>query len=219
MKRMLMIVGLAAACAAETAAQNNVGVIDIARIFKAYERTAYLEEEFVAKEKFLNEEAEKKRAQIESSRRALQEAFKPNTPEYDRKVAELQEAEIRYRVWTQMETEAIKTAHKRSLMEIYADVRAGVQKVAEERGVDLVVTYDLLTQDAPDSAALRQQILLQKVIYWSPSLDLTDPVIKVINDAFRLRNTPAAPRESKPAADKPTGEKTGGPAPAKPKSP
>jgi hypothetical protein len=57
--------------------------------------------------------------------------------------------------------------------------------VAERRDISLVLTYDRLADDAPDSMALRQQILLQKVIYHDARVDITDEVLTLLNSAYR----------------------------------
>ncbi len=205
------------ALVARAEAQSNVGVVDIARIFEQYERTGYLEEEFLAKKKFLSDEAEKRRGQIESSRKALQDAYKPGTPDFQQKSDEVREAEVRFEVWSRREEDGLLNSHKESLLHIYNDVRESVKKVAQQRGVQLVVTYDMLTQDAPDSKTMRQQILLQKVIYWDPTIDLTDDVLKILNDDFRKGpgNPGAAAKPAKDAAAKDSPPKDG----AKPQPP
>jgi hypothetical protein len=42
-----------------------------------------------------------------------------------------------------------------------------------------------LTDEVPDSVALRQQILLQKVIYHDKRVDITDETLRRLNEAYR----------------------------------
>lgn len=168
--------------------QTRTAVLDIAALFEKYERTAYLEEEFLAKRKFLTEEAERRRQQVETLRKAI-EAYKPGTAEFKQKQLELREAELRYKVWGETEDENLKDAHKQSLLEIYDDIRRTVAMLAQEKGIDVVLTYDRLTESAQDSESLRRQILLQKVLYYNPSIDITETTLAALNEQFRKKQS------------------------------
>lgn len=214
MKRMTWMLWLLAAAGSflpvrAAIAQTKTAVLDIATIFEKYDRTAYLEEEFLQKRKFLSEEADRRRQQVETLRKALTDAYKPGTPEYKQKQSELREAEVRFKAWGETEDENLKDAHKQSLLEIYDDVRTVVATLAKEKGIDLVLTYDRLTESAPDSESLRRQILLQKVLYYNPTLDITDAALAALNEQFRKKQSSqprtgdAAGKSGKPAGNDP----------------
>ena len=62
----------------------------------------------------------------------------------------------------------------------------------EEKGVEIVLASDQLPAETPDSPTqVRQHILLQKVLFWTPSLDLTEDVITKLNGRYKAA-TPAA---------------------------
>ena len=69
---------------------------------------------------------------------------------------------------------------------------------------DLVVTADRLPRDRPSSATqVRQQILLQKVLYWNPRLDITSAVVERLNKRYQdrpQRQTPRGARATPPVA-------------------
>ncbi len=188
MKRVTFIALLATVAAARPAqAQTKVAVINVEEVFAKYRRPAVLEEEIRARQKGFVDEADQRRQAIDRKRQALQ-AYKPGTPDHDAKAREIRRDEIEFQVWRTLGEEEIKLQHKNSFRLIYDDVRAGVAALAKERGIDLVLTYDTLTDEAPDSQSLRQQILLQKVIYWSPHVDITADVIERINATFEQQN-------------------------------
>jgi len=168
---------------ATASGQTGVAVVNVEEVFANYKRPAVLEQQIRAKQQAVVEEAGSRRDQIERKRQALQ-AFKPGTADYEEKHRALRREEIDFQVWSTLEEEAIKKEHKEMFRAIYNDVKRGVAKVAKQRGYNIVLTYDTLTEEAPDSVALRQQILLQKVIYWEPQIDITQEVLKVINDEF-----------------------------------
>ncbi|HEV8261140.1 MAG TPA: OmpH family outer membrane protein, partial [Burkholderiales bacterium] len=149
-----------------------MGAVNIAEVFDKYEMTKGLEEHFEHQRQALAERAQARRDEMDAKRRALLEQFKPDTAEFEERQEELERMQVDYEVWAGVEEKRLKKQHKHWLMTIYRNVREQVRQVAEMRGIDMVLTYDTLTEDAPDSQALRQQILLQKVIYSSPRVDL-----------------------------------------------
>lgn len=205
---MLWLLAATAFSPARTAiAQTKTAVLDIATIFEKYERTAYLEEEFLAKRKFLSEEADRRRQQVETLRKSL-DTYNPGTAEFKQKQSEVREAELRFKAWGETEDENLKDSHKQSLLEIYDDVRTVVAALAKEKGIDLVLTYDRLTESAPDSESLRRQILLQKVLYYNPTLDITDAALAALNEQFHKKQasqpkSPDAGKSGKPVGNDP----------------
>jgi Skp family chaperone for outer membrane proteins len=221
--------------AATFAAEPDIAVLDIARIFEGYQMTRDLEVRFDDKRRAATEEAQTRRNNIEQMRSALA-AFDPTSEDFAKREAEMQRAETEYEVWSSVEEKRLKAEHKRWLMQIYRNTQAVVGQVAEERGIDLVLTYDQLADDAPDSLALRQQILLQKVIYHSARVDVTDEVLRRLNDAYKAHGGAASleapptgadaasaspkekdrpPRDKEPAPKNATPRKGDGPAGSK----
>lgn len=207
---------LGAAAGPAFAAETRVAVINVEQVFAQYKRPALLEQEIRLRQQQVVSESDKRRESLERKRQAL-DAFKPDSADYKAKLDEVRREEVEFQVWRTMEEDALKRQHKESFMAIYADVRTAVAKVAQRDGYDLVLTYDTLTDESPDSQALRQQILLQKVIFWKPQIDVTEAVLKVLNDEFDAaqKSPGGAPAEGgdKQGASKPPQE------PAKDKAP
>jgi len=173
-------------CLAAPAAQaeTQIAVLDVARVFEEYEMTRDLEEMFDAKRRAAADEAEQRRGSIEQMRRALA-AFDPDSDDFARREEDLTRAQIDFEVWSGMTERRLKNDHKKWLQKIYRNAQRTIAQLAEERHLDLVLTYDELTEDAPDSVTLRQQILLQKVIYHSDRIDLTGDVLDRLNQSYR----------------------------------
>lgn len=163
----------------------RVAAINIAEVFDKYEMTRGLEQQFEQQRQASAEKAQGRRGELDAKARAIVEQFKPDTREFEERQAEYQQLESEYRIWADVEEKRLKNEHKRWLRTIYRNVRDMVRQISESRGIDLVLTYDQLSDDAPDSNALRQQILLQKVIYSSARVDLTKEVIERLNQEFQ----------------------------------
>ena len=118
------------------------------------------------------------------------------------------EAELQW--FVDSEGQKVERELAEALRSIYDDIQGAVHEVAQERGADLVLTIDQLPGDTPDSPTqVRQMILLQKVLYWKPELDITDTVIARLNGRYKPQSPPPAVNEAPPARGKDA------PAPAK----
>lgn len=132
---------------------------------------------------------------LERAKRSLQEELKPGTNEYNerKKQVAMIEAEINWFVET--EGQRIEQGLASSLSSIFDDIQKAVAHVAAEKGLDIVVAADQMPREAPEIPnQVKQQILLQKVIYWKPNVDITEEVIAKLNAGY----TPAS-GEAKPS--------------------
>lgn len=201
--------------AAPAEAQTKIAVLNVARVFEEYEMTRELESLFDQQRREAAEEADQRRANIDQMRRALT-AFDPASDDFARRDADITRAEIEFQVWSNLAERRLKNNHKNWMLQIYRNTQGMVGEIAKERTIDLVLTYDRLTEDAPDSATLRQQILLQKVIFHSGNTDITDEVISRLNKRYKdgggiqsISSTPpaaAAPASSPTGVDKPASD-------------
>lgn len=161
----------------------NVAVVDLALIFEKYAMTRDLETLFDGRRRAAAGEAENRRAAVEAKRKGLQ-ALKPDTRDFAALEEEITRMEIEYEVWAAHQDRRLKADHKQWLMKIYTNVRQIIKEIADASDIDLVLTDDQLRDDAPDSIALRQQILLKKVIYFDERIDLTQAVLTRLNAKY-----------------------------------
>ncbi len=189
----------------------NIAVVDLTFIFENYGMTQALEDLFDRRRQAAAAEAESKRAAVEAKRKDLL-ARKPESKEFAQIEEEITRMQVEFEVWAALQEKRLKDDHKRWLMQIYTNVRNAVAEIATESNIDMVLTYDKLTDDAPDSVALRQQILLQKIIYFDDRIELTQAVLARLNEKYEkeggatgLRLGMAPPLEKLPgvAAHKP----------------
>lgn len=191
-------------------APARVAVVSIPAISEKYQKTADLEARFDVIRRRLSQDRDARKDKIERLKRSLQEELKPGTEEYSQRRKELamEEAEMQWFV----ESEGQKVDHGLgdSLREIYQDIQASVREVAEEKGYDIVLASDQLPDAPADSAQqVRQQILLQKVIYWNPRVDLTADVVAKLNERYKAQpaKNDAPPSAPPPAAKPPKSSK------------
>ena len=178
---------------------TRVAVVNIPHVSEKYQKTTDLEAHFDGIRRKLSQDRDGMRERLERLKRSLQEELKPGTEEFlqrRREVAML-EAEIQW--FIEVEGSKVDAGLGASLREIYGDIQRASREVAEARGIDVVLASDALPDATPDnSAQVRQQILLQKVIYWSPNVDISEEVIKRLNDRYAAEKAKNPPLPTAP---------------------
>lgn len=178
-------------------AEPNIAVVNLAQVFDGYRMTKDLEQQFDNRRRAIGDQAENRRFAVEKQLAALQ-AFDPASRDYAERREELRRMEFEFKVWVSMEEQRLKDEHMGWLRRIYDDVREVVADVARARGIDLILTYDELSPDVPDSLALRREILLKKVLYFNDRVDLTAEVLGRLNERYQDRGGAASLRQPPP---------------------
>jgi Skp family chaperone for outer membrane proteins len=181
---LLPVIGALAVATPAALGNTRIAVLNVARVFEQYEMTRDLESLFDRARRDAADEAERRRGNLEQMRRSLS-AFDPDSEDFLRREQELTRNEIDFQVWSKSTDRRLKSDHLRWMKKIYRNTQDTIATLARERNLDLVLTYDELADDAPDSVALRQQILLQKVIYHDARVDITDEVLNRLNTTYR----------------------------------
>lgn len=190
----LLLPGVAWGADDEGDSGPRIGVVKIAQVFEGYRMTRDLEDRFDARRRAIGDEAESRRKAMDNRRAAL-EAFDPASRDYAERREELRRSAFEYKVWLEMEEQRLKEEHMAWLRMIYEDVCGAVAEAAQARGIDLVLTCDDLSEDVPDSVALRQEILLKKVLYFSERIDLTESVLRRLNESYEEKGGAASLRQ------------------------
>ena len=90
-------------------------------------------------------------------------------------------------VWAKMEEARVARVEKHWVEKNYNDITEAVSAVAKENGLALVLMRVELETDIPDANRLRLQIINRKVVYYDEQLDVTEAVLKKVNDTFEMR--------------------------------
>ncbi len=167
-------------------AEPLVAVVNVAVVSEQYHKTGDLEAQFATLRDQLSKEHEALRDRAERTARSLQEEFKPGTDDFNarRKELAMLQAELEY--FVESSGKQVEAGLAKSLRTIFNDIHAIVQKLAEEKGIDVALAVDTLPEEVPSSPnTVRQQIMLQKVLYWNPRIDMTAEVISRLNAQYK----------------------------------
>ena len=166
----------------------RVAVVDVPAASEQYLRTADLEAHFENLRRKFSEERDALRSKQDRMARSLQEELKPGTDEFRERTKQLVLLEAEFQWFIESEGQKVERGLATSLRTIFDDIQAVVREIAEARGIDVVLAYQKMPDEAPESATLvRQHILLQKVLYWNPRVDLTKDVVTRLNAKYRAR--------------------------------
>ena len=180
-----MLVGVANLGQPGPATAMKVAVVNVPVVSERYLKTSYLESQFETRRLELAGQRDALKENMDRTKRSLQEELKPGTEEYAKRVKQyaMMEAEMQWMVESQGRQVEAELAN--SLRLIFRDIQTAIAEVADARHIDVVLAADQLPEVSPQATSqARQQIVLQKVLYWRPGVDLTDAVVARLNTTF-----------------------------------
>lgn len=200
MNRIGMLVGAMAVAAAlaigswrsEVAAQAASGgplpvaVIDMVKVFNECDQWKAIKDLLEKKTQQHNAEAEKRKEEI-TAKTAELDAYHPDKPEWAKCREEVARLRISAGVWAELQKNRFDQLQKQWVDRNYADISKAVAQVAQKRGLALVLVRDEIQTDAKDYNQMFAQILNRKVVYHSAGIDITEEVMKLHNEQFKLR--------------------------------
>ncbi|MCF7873225.1 MAG: OmpH family outer membrane protein [Candidatus Omnitrophica bacterium] len=145
------------------AADLKIGYVDTIEVFNEYQRTKEQDKQLEAKKEKAQESLKTKEKEIQKIQSKL-EVLKEDQKEAER--AKLQEKMQEYRDIRQKEFTDIKKERDEMMKEIIDDIDQTVKNYAKKNNYDLVVNGN-------------------SVLYGIESKDLTDKILKIINNKYK----------------------------------
>lgn len=167
---------------------HKVGLIDMGYVFKNYEKFKTLRADLEAEMKQVVEKDQvdsQKIKKLQSDLQLLGKTHNESSPEYQRKEKELADAVASYqtsrklleRDFMRKEAEIFKTT--------YLEVADFVKKYAEWRHYTLVMRFNRDEIDDSQNIQETMQQMNRQVIYYQPQDDISDEIIKYLNQAYQ----------------------------------
>lgn len=163
---------------------RGIAVINVPKTSDAYKKVGPLEEGLKAKRAAFQQQLVAKQEEIQKLQKALDTQFVQGTPDYATRREELILKSGLYQDFLATSGKELDTMRAEALRTIFEDIKGVAGRVAQARGIDVVLTIDELPEGPASPDMMKQVIMLQKVIYATPNLDLTAEVIKVLNDEY-----------------------------------
>ena len=191
-----LAVALVALLAAPARAEIKVGQVDIVTLVDNYERTKDAEADAKVEEANMKAAAEPRIKKIEEIR-LQRDGFNKDSEEWRRLDDKAFEAEIELRTWLAVEQAKMIRKRRDMLLDIYRDIQKVVSRIAKEKGLDLVFAKAFLTpgqidvEQVRNLADLKQHIVATALLFPGNVTDVTDEVLKILNDAYKASKKPA----------------------------
>lgn len=163
-----------------------VGVIDMVKVFNDCDQWKAIKDLLDKKTQSHNAEAEKRKEEI-AAKTAELDAYHPDKPEWAKCREEVARLRISAGVWAELQKTRFEQLQKQWVDRNYADITKLIADVAKKRGLAMVLVRDEIQTDIKDYNQMFAQILNRKVVYSDASIDISDEVMKVHNEQFKVR--------------------------------
>jgi Skp family chaperone for outer membrane proteins len=168
------------------ALETRVGSVDIGMVFLEYQRKKDLDEEMRQTEQRVNLEMETRRNRINSFQ-AVVDAMNVSDPMYVSKTREFLKMQIEFKNWFDLTQGDMTREIGLWTTRIYDDINTTIAEVAQREGFDIVLFHDEFRPRGLDPEVIQEQIARRRVLYVSPSADLTQLVLDALNTKFRAQ--------------------------------
>ena len=113
------------------------------------------------------------------------ENFKPDTPGYAETGRKLTDAAGRLKVFEEFLKRKLEFEQAQLVRNTYGGIKASLGDLCKAQGIDIVFMDDATPPfDKNDPRPITQQISGRRMLWFSSSLDITDAVIKQMNESF-----------------------------------
>jgi len=185
-----MVVGLAVSTPA--AAALKVGVVDIVSVTNNYDRTKDANTDIQVEQANFKAAADPKVKALEDVR-LKRDGFNKGTKEWQQLDDQVLKTQAELSTWMQIERIKIERRHQEVLLDMYRQMTDAVSRIAKAKSIDLVFTTAFLEppQIDVDKAIglqdLQKRIVGQRVLYPTAVTDITQDVLKILNDEYKAR--------------------------------
>jgi len=168
-------------------APTRVAVVDIVKAFNDYNRTKEINEKLNKEQVELQNQRKAKVDRIEALKAQI-DNLHPDSKDYYQREKELLELSIELKNFTDIKAEQIKREFQVLTEDIYKEMLKSIETVATDAGYDIVMYLDRMEIKGDTFPALLEKIRERKVLYAAKNTDITQNVLDLLNQNYKLRN-------------------------------
>ena len=190
--------GSANAQAPRTPAPLPVRIIDLKKVFDKHER-------FKAATEILKGEVTQREDQLKARRQQMEQAaallkeMKAGSPEYAQKEGDLIRADSELKALVNIGRREFLDKEAKIYLDVYTEVIEEVKYYCQVQGVSLVLRYNGETMEGSKDPQEVLKELNKSVIYYHPSIDISDMIVAELNRRWMGSRPPAGPVTNRPA--------------------
>lgn len=171
-------------------ADFSVAVVDVAKVLTLCKSNADRELAGKKKKEVMQVEVESIRKELLEIQEELENVLKPGTPEYEEKLIEW----FRKRTWEEnygkVQSEIIARESLAWLEDLYGKMLEEIRLLGMQRGITLILDKDEVDERPSKLSEMYTMISRRKVLYNSPSLDLTEVIIERLDITYPKGKNP-----------------------------
>jgi Skp family chaperone for outer membrane proteins len=164
---------------------SKYAVVDAEQVLDTCQQT-------VDTKRLISERSERLQKQLESRRQAIHTkqadftALHPDSPEAYKLQEELDRLQIEFETVQKIEQGEMLRERNLWVAEVYRQLMATIKQIAEAKGLDMVLFQDSFDPKNPTKTII-ERMGPRRVLYARQYLDLTDEVLRVLNEAYAQR--------------------------------
>lgn len=163
---------------------SHIAAIDIPRLIAALDERSPREQQLQGFINNLNDELKARGEELEIASADMQ-LLVAGTSERRRKAEEVARMRVDMEVQGRWSEQLIDRRRAEVFADLFEKVRDAATKIAQQRGYDLVLSSDY-EGDIPrdQEAQIRSVMSARRVLYVSPDIDITDDVVRLMNNEW-----------------------------------
>jgi Skp family chaperone for outer membrane proteins len=185
------LVSQAVAMRTMMAQPTAVAVIRLPELLNELQQRADAEIQLREMATSLDEQDQAKRAELEGLRDRLEAVPEENRDEIHSISEEIRLKLLKYEGWRRFELDRLDVEKSLRLRDLYRSVRAAVEQYANANGYDIVVVDDHEAElsvnpqaNASRENQIRQQMLSRRVLHANTAVDITDDLVRQMNNEY-----------------------------------
>jgi len=181
---VLLTAGVFAGSAASQArfTPAKLAFVDIGRVFNEYAKASDIQQQVKDELRSINKALADRVEELRKRRGELEIAL-PGTPEFRQKQRELDRAAFALK-WDEKDQKgALERRMVTRMSHVYTEILHEAENFAVRNGLQGVYMVNTIDMKARTRAELQLLIASRPVLYWEKGLDITDDLLKVMNEA------------------------------------
>ena len=181
------------AAAAAAAPTHQVGLIDMAHVFKNYDKFKSMTEDMQADAKAAQTKAETMVEQMKNIQTTMQ-GLTEGSADYAKNEEQILNLQTQLETFRKVQQREFLRKEAEIYKTVYMEVQEAVQKYAKFYKYTLVLRFNRQSVDAAENPQEIITSMNRQVVHYREQDDLTDPILKFLNDEYaKPASTPAAP--------------------------
>ena len=169
---------------------SRIATLRLADVLSQYKKLDALRTRVMADQELYKVEI-KRRSDVTDALKKQLEELQRGSADYQRLDEQLWKEAFEAKAYMDVMQGKLERSRLEGLAQSYRDVIAETKVFSEENGIDMVqITGDVPLEAARNLQELEQIINGKRVIYGNPAIDITDIVLKRLNDKFAAQAEP-----------------------------